>query len=206
MIKINLLGLKKEIKKSSGGSAPVSMQGLGLVLIGLAFAALGPGWEAYRHITLTAEAEKIDADTKKAVAEQTRLAAVKADVEQREAAKKLLQKQIDVIEALERGRTGPTQMLNAMANTVVGTKTMWLTTFSTTGNKVNMAGLATSMNTVADFVEGLKRSGMFTDIEMKETAQDDRVKDLRAYSWEINADIVLPVAPDAQAAPAGKAK
>ena len=73
-----------------------------------------------------------------------------------------------------------------------------------------MAGLATSMITVSDFVEGLKRSGLFNNIEMKETAQDDRVKDLKAYSWEINAEIVLPPSTDSKAAgappQAGKAK
>jgi Tfp pilus assembly protein PilN len=204
MIKINLLGLKKEIKKSSGVSAPVSLQGVGLVVIGLVFVAAGFGWVAYRHITLTAESDKIEKQMKTAQDESKRLAQVKVDVEQQEAIKKQLTKQKDVIEALERGRTGPTQMLNTVANTVVTTKTMWLTSFDTTGNKVNMAGLATSMITVADFVEGLKKSGMFTNIEMKETAQDDRVKDLKAYSWEINAEVVLPDVKPAE--PAGKAK
>ena len=207
MIKINLLGLKKEIRKSSGVSAPVSLEGAKIVIFAIVFTAAGLGYVAWRHVSLNSEADKITADTKKAVDEQKRLAAVKVEVEQMEAVKRQLIKQIDVIEALERGRTGPTQMLNAMANTVVSTKTMWLTTFDTTGSKVNMTGLATSMITVADFVEGLKKSGMFINIEMKETVQDDKVKDLKAYSWEISADIVLPAAPDAKsAAPAGKAK
>jgi Tfp pilus assembly protein PilN len=208
MIKINLLGLKKEIKKSSGVSAPVSMEGAKIVVFAILFTVAGIGWVAYRHITLTADTDRIEKEMKTAQAEQTRLAAVKVEVEQQEATKKLLTKQKDVIEALKRGRTGPTQMLNTVANIVVTTKTMWLTTFDTTGNKVNMAGLATSMITVSDFVEGLKNSGMFTNIEMKETAQDDRVKDLKAYSWEINAEVVLPAAPDAKpaAARAGKAK
>jgi Tfp pilus assembly protein PilN len=210
MIKINLLGLKKEVKKSAGVSAPVSLEGAKIVIFAVLFTAAGIGWVAYRHITLSAEETKIAEDYKKAQAEQTKLAAVKVEVEQQEAIKKLLTRQIDVIDALKRGRTGPTEMLNTVANTVVTTKTMWLTTFDTTGNKVNMAGLATSMITVSDFVEGLKRSGLFNNIEMKETAQDDRVKELKAYSWEINAEIVLPPStdPKAAAAPpaAGKAK
>jgi Tfp pilus assembly protein PilN len=206
MIKINLLGLKKEIKKSAGASAPVSLQGVGLVVIGLVFALAGVGWVAYRHFALNTESDKIADEFKKAQAEQTRLAAVKVEVEQQEAIKRQLTKQKDVIEALKRGRTGPTQMLNTVANIVVSTKTMWLTTFDTAGNKVNMAGLATSMITVADFVEGLKKSGMFTNIEMKETSQDDRVKDLKAYSWEINAEVVLPAVPDTKPEAAGKAK
>jgi Tfp pilus assembly protein PilN len=207
MIKINLLGLKKEIKKSSGASAPVSLEGAKIVIFALLFAAAGVGWVAYRHLTLTAESDKIAADTKKAEAEQKRLAAVKVEVEQMEAIKKQLTKQIDVIQALETGRTGPTIMLNTLANAVVTTKTMWLITFDTTGNKVNMAGEATSMITVADFVEALKRSGQFANIDMKETAQDERIKDLKAYTWSITADIVTPAAPEAKPAPpAGKAK
>ena len=208
MIKINLLGLKKEIKKSSGVSAPVSLEGAKIVIFAIVFTAAGLGYVAYRHITLNTEADQIGADMKKAVEEQKHLAAVKVEVEGMERIKGDLLKQIDVIEALERGRTGPTQMLNTLANAVVTTKTMWLTTFDTASGKVNLAGLATSMITVADFVENLKKTGMFTNIEMRETAQDDKVKDLRTYTWEISADIVTQAAPDAHPAgpAAGKAK
>src|SRR5205823_108757 len=101
-----------------------------------------------------------------------------------------LQHQIDVIQALERGRTGPVVMLNTLANTVVATKALWLNTFETNGNKVTISGLATSMYTIADFARSLQNTGQFANVDMKEVVQDEGRKDLKIYKWDITADVV----------------
>ena len=67
------------------------------------------------------------------------------------------------------------------------------------------------MITVSDFMKNMRASGQFENIDMKETVQDDKVKELKAYTFEISADIVSPAAPEAPATstaakPAGKAK
>src|SRR5882672_3056963 len=98
MIKINLLGLKKEVKKSASVSAPVSMEGMKLVVFGVAFLAAGLGYVAWRHIGLTNESDQIVKDMDIAKKEATRLAGVKTQVEQLEAVKRNLVRQIDVIE------------------------------------------------------------------------------------------------------------
>jgi len=84
------------------------------------------------------------------------------------------------------------EMLASLANTVVSTKTMWLTTFESTGDKVHMTGFATSADTVADFLRNLKDTGQFNNVELKDTAQDtEREKDrgYSAFSFEVNAQI-----------------
>jgi len=190
MIKINLLGLKKEIKKSAGPQ--VSLAGTALSMALVAFIAAGLGWCYYRYYTLDKETTQIAVDFDKANKEKTRLDGVKKKVDELQASQAQLKKQIDVIEALERGRTGPVEMLASLANTVVSTKTMWLTTFESTGDKVHMTGFATSADTVADFLRNLKDTGQFNNVELKDTAQDtEREKDrgYSAFSFEVNAQI-----------------
>src|SRR5258708_5451173 len=107
MIRINLLGIKKEVKKSSVSMPAISMQGTMLMVAAIAFTVVGFGWVGYRYLSLDKEASQIAKDTDFELKEQKRLATVKASFEQMEASKKQLLKQIDVIQGLERGRTGP---------------------------------------------------------------------------------------------------
>jgi Tfp pilus assembly protein PilN len=188
MIKINLLGLKKEIKKSAAPS--VSLAGTALSAALVAFLVAGLGWDYYRYYTLNSESDKIAVDLSKATKEKARLDGVKKQVEEMQASKALLMKQIDVISALERGRTGPVEMLASLANTVVSTKTMWLTTFENTGDKVHMTGEATSADTVADFMRNLKDTGQFNNIELKDTAQEDnKERGFSTFQFELTAQL-----------------
>jgi Tfp pilus assembly protein PilN len=194
MIKINLLGLKKEIKKSAGPQ--VSLAGTALSMALVAFIVAGLGWCYYRYYTLDKEATVLTVEFDKANKEKTRLDGVKKKVDELQASQAQLKKQIDVIEALERGRTGPVEMLASLANTVVSTKTMWLTTFESTGDKVHMTGFATSADTVADFLRNLKDTGQFNNVELKDTSQDtEKDRGYTAFSFEVNAQIANTAAP-----------
>jgi type IV pilus assembly protein PilN len=188
MIKINLLGLKKEIKQSAAPS--VSLAGTALSAALVVFLVAGLGWDYYRYYTLNSDADKIAADSAKANKEKARLEGVKKQYQALQDSKALLVKQIDVISALERGRTGPVEMLASLANTVVSTKTMWLTTFENTADKVHMTGFATSADTVADFLRNLKDTGQFTNIELKDTAQvDSKDQGFSTFQFEVTAQL-----------------
>src|ERR1022692_4967 len=188
MIKINLLGLKKEIKKSA--APQVSLAGTALSAALVVFLLAGLGWDYYRYYTLNSDADKIAADFAKANKEKARLEGVKKQYQALQDNKALLVKQIDVISALERGRTGPVEMLASLANTVVSTKTMWLTTFENTADKVHMTGFATSADTVADFLRNLKDTGQFTNIELKDTAQvDSKDQGFSTFQFEVTAQL-----------------
>ena len=188
MIKINLLGLKKEIKQSAAPS--VSLAGTALSAALVVFLVAGLGWDYYRYYTLNSDADKIAADSAKANQEKARLEGVKKQYQALQDSKALLVKQIDVISALERGRTGPVEMLASLANTVVSTKTMWLTTFENTADKVHMTGFATSADTVADFLRNLKDTGQFTNIELKDTAQvDSKDQGFSTFQFEVTAQL-----------------
>jgi len=201
MIKINLLGLKKEVKKSAAPS--VSLAGTALSVALVVFLVAGLGWDYYRYYTLNSETDKIAVDFGKANKEKARLDGVKKQFQVLQDSKTQLVKQIDVISALERGRTGPVEMLASLANTVVSTKTMWLTTFENTGDKVHMTGFATSADTVADFLRNLKDTRQFTNVELKDTAQDDnKERGYSAFQFEVTAQLTNGAPPQ----PAGGKK
>jgi len=64
------------------------------------------------------------------------------------------------------------------------------------GNAVTFDGAAASINSVANFITALKRSGYFSKIEIKDAKQDDKIAGVATFLFTINAVI-------AQSAPAG---
>lgn len=197
MIRINLLGLKKEVKKSAGPA--VSLEGAKLTVMLLGFLAVALLALAYHYISLTNEQTKLTNDMRAAEAEKSRLAGVKAEFERFQAAKLDLTRRIDIIEALKRGQTGPVEMLTQLAAAVQASKTMWVVSFDSTGEHVEIDGIALSVNIVADFIKNLKNTGFFKNVEIKETYQDEAAVDLTNFIFQLTADFNQPATP----APAG---
>ena len=86
-----------------------------------------------------------------------------------------------------------------MANTVSRAENLWLLTMTKKGSTVNLEGAAASINSVANFITALKRSGYFTKIEIKESKQDDKNTAVQTFLFSINAEIAPngPVGPTA---------
>ena len=68
---------------------------------------------------------------------------------------------------------------------------------------VTLEGAAASINSVANFITALKRSGYFQKIEIKESKQDEKNTTVQTFLFTINAEIA-PNGPEAtpQAKPA----
>lgn len=194
MIRINLLGVKKEIKKTSTAPA-VSLEGAKIIVFLLVFLAIGLAWCGYRYMNLSKDHDDIAAAMKKEQDEKKRLEGVKTSLNAMQAQKARLEQQINVILALENGRTGPVQMMTTLANTVIGTKTMWLLTFDNTGTRLQMTGIATSAEAVATFLKNLRDTGTFANVDLKETAEDDKDKNFPVFNWEISMDYTGSGAP-----------
>jgi Tfp pilus assembly protein PilN len=58
------------------------------------------------------------------------------------------------------------------------------------GSAVTMEGAAASLNSVANFITALKRSGYFQKVEIKESKQDDKNTSVQTFLFSINAEIV----------------
>jgi Tfp pilus assembly protein PilN len=66
-----------------------------------------------------------------------------------------------------------------------------------------MDGAAASLNSVANFITALKRSGYFQKVEIKEAKQDEKTQNVQTFLFSINAEIA-PNGPVPASMPAAK--
>src|SRR5260370_32237933 len=71
------------------------------------------------------------------------------------------------------------------------------------GSTITMDGAAASLNSVANFITALKRSGYFQKVEIKDAKQDDKSQNVQTFLFTINAEIA-PNGPAAAGTPAPK--
>lgn len=64
-----------------------------------------------------------------------------------------------------------------------------------------MEGASASVNSVANFITALKRSGYFQKVEIKETKQDDRNSGIQTFLFQMSAEISPPQLAPATARP-----
>lgn len=202
MIRINLLGQTrpKERRETTLPLDATFRLGMLVAALVLAFGVL--------FVTYESQAKQLQQTNDKIQslqAERARLQQVKSEVTRFEAQKTVLQNRINVIEALQKGRTGGQEMLQAVANTVARSEGVWLTTLSKTGGTLSMDGEASSVNSVANFLTQMKRTGYFDKIEIKETKENDLVKTVPTFSFSVTADIATAESVPASTTPPGAA-
>ena len=83
-------------------------------------------------------------------------------------------------------------MLDQLGSVVNRTDSVWLTAVEQKGNKLSIDGMAGSVNSVANFISNLKRSGMFKDVEIKESFQDDKTPGVANFVFSLSAEIAQP--------------
>jgi Tfp pilus assembly protein PilN len=198
MIRINLLGQArpKAAKKAVPLEATVQVLFLA-VAVGLAVVIL--------FITYLQQKKTLDATNLKISnlkAEKANLQAIKSDVDRFESQKAELQHRIDVIETLQKNRTGGQELLQMVANTVVRVDSLWLTSLERKGDSLDIQGQAGSINAVANFITQLKRSGYFGKVEIKEAKETDIVKSAQTFGFQMSAEI----SPAPTTSPEGQAK
>jgi len=206
MIRINLLGQirPKAARRpvDTGAAMPVVFVGAGLVLGAL---VLG-----FFYFTWQRQLEKENAEIKRLTAQKTELEQTKQQVELFERQKDLLQRRVSTIEQLQRDRTGGQELLDMVANTVSRTENLWLTEMVRKGTVLSMEGTSASVNSVANFITALKRSGYFQKVEIKEAKQDDKNTAVQSFAFQISAEITPPTAAQTKSAnspaPAAAAK
>ena len=118
MIRINLLGQTRPKATKQAVPLEATVQILfACVAIGLAFVILG--------ITYYQQKKQLDETNARIAslkAEKASLQQIKLDVDRFESEKSVLQQRIDVIETLQRNRSGAQDMLQMVANTVVANR------------------------------------------------------------------------------------
>jgi Tfp pilus assembly protein PilN len=199
MIRINLLGQvrPKSARRpvDTGAALPAVFIGAGLVLGALVLGFFYYTWQKQ----LNEENARIKVlSAQKADLEQTKL-----QVEAFEKQKVVLQQRVATIEQLQRDRTGGQELLDMVANTVSRTENLWLSEMTRKGNSLAIEGSSASINSVANFITALKRSGYFSKVEIKESKQDEKNLGVQTFVFQISAEITPP--PAVQARPASSA-
>jgi type IV pilus assembly protein PilN len=202
MIQINLLGLPKP-KKGKRATA-TSLPGEGpnpmvVVMVSLLIGgvALGLWW-----MQLGREKARIDRDMAAAQREATSLAEAKQKYDEREAQRKTFEQRVKVIEDLRAKQAGPIDLLTMIGDTVNNTDGVWLATMKDDGRNVNLEGTALSVQQVANLMKNLQNTGYFRTVELKETLQDDQVKDMQQFTFTLTCEKADKTQPPQSATPA----
>jgi Tfp pilus assembly protein PilN len=120
-------------------------------------------------------------------AEQTNreLSDVKAKYLERQKQADSYKRRVDVIDALRAGQAGPVNLLAMLGQTVNETEAVWLSKMDDTGPAVNLEGVALSTDAVANLIANLQKTGYFSSVDIKETYQDEQIKDMQAFQFTL---------------------
>lgn len=162
MIKINLLPYRASKKKETLTQQLIIMA---FVLVA-AIAAAG----VYYSITLT----KI-ATTKKAIqSSEEEIVTLKKKIGEIDNLKKLkadVQKKLDILNQLRKGKTGPAIRLARISDIVP--EKMWLTRYQESGTSVSISGLAYNEELIAEFMRSIQASQEFGNVELQVSEQQE---------------------------------
>jgi Tfp pilus assembly protein PilN len=193
MIKINLLESSKAKNKRAGGNGPamptMELGSLGspklkVLVVVLIAGALNFGYW-YR---LDKQGKTIAAQMQAAEQKNRELSDVKARYLERQLQANNYKRRVDVIDSLRKAQAGPVNLLAMLGETVNGTEAVWLSKMDDTGANVNLEGTALSTNAVANLMANLQKTGFFKNVEIKETYQDDTIKDMQAFQFSLTCE------------------
>jgi len=192
MIKINLLDTAKGKGKraSAGPSMPsIEMGDMGSpklkILVLVVIVGLGNLMYWYH---LDSMSKAIAAKMATAEQKNRELADVKARYLERQTQANAYKRRVDVIDGLRASQTGPVNLLAMLGETVNNTEAVWLSKLDDTGNQVNLEGTALSTDAVANLIANLQKTGYFKTVEIKETYQDEQIKDMQAFQFTLTCE------------------
>src|SRR6185437_748239 len=185
MIRINLLGQTRPKATKQAVPLEATIQVIFLVVAVVAAAVV-------LSLVYASEKRDLDATNQKIIAlraEKASLQQIKADVDHFKAQKGALQQRIDVIETLQKNRTGAQDLLQSVANTVGRVDALWLTSVERKGDALNISGEAASINSVANFITQMRRSGYFDKVEIQTAKEDDLEPAVQTYGFTMTAQV-----------------
>ncbi len=193
MIKINLLESSKGKNKRGGSSGPamptMEMGDMGspkvkVLVVLIVAGALNFGYW-YR---LDRQGRTIATQMQAAEQKNRELSDVKARYLERQTQANNYKRRVDVIDSLRAGQAGPVNLLAMLGETVNGTEAVWLSKMDDTGAAVSLEGTALSTDAVANLIANLQKTGFFSNVEIKETYQDDQIKDMQAFQFTLTCE------------------
>ncbi|MBZ5668572.1 MAG: PilN domain-containing protein [Acidobacteriia bacterium] len=190
MIKINLLGVAPPpIKAVTGPPATKAFQALTFVgAVIVSFAIVGIIYKIWSN--QIAELEK---KSKQEKIRQTELAMVKSQNERYQQHLKDLETRINTIQALQTSRVGPVEMMTALGDVINRTSDVYLYTVSPTADRLVLKGQSGTVESLANLLAYMKRSGYFDDVQLQQFYQDDQHNRL-TYKFTLDCLVKSPTA------------
>jgi len=192
MIRINLLGAPKPKggKKSVAVSMPSMDMGGGaspllqiVAVLAIVGAINGVYWYRLDH-----ERQAIESQMRRAEQKNRELADIKVRYMERQKQADAYKRRVDVIDQLRHNQTGPVELLAMVGETINNTEAVWLNSMQDQGASVAIDGMALSSDAVANLISNLQKTGYFRNIEIKETMQDETVKDMQAFQFTLTCE------------------
>lgn len=103
--------------------------------------------------------------------------------------KQRIEQKLEVIEDLERKRTGPVRMLDALATHVP--EKLWITELVAEDRQLSLHGMSIANELVASFLESLDDSPYFEDVELLETNATKK-QGIKLNEFQLSASLVTP--------------
>ncbi len=205
MIRINLI--PEPERKEVRGTGEIFI-GIG-VLVAL-LAVIGA-----IHVLQGKRIEEVNRKIAKAEKRIKELEVVKKKVDEFKAKNAELNRRIEIINVLEKNRTGPLYVMDALSRATPNKA--WIDEFTEKGTQTKLVGIADNEFTVADFMQALQTSPYFVGVELGVIKKTElRKLDLRAFVINTRLDYAgrsgtqdksqTPKAPDKNSEPekAGK--
>lgn len=170
MIRINLIPEPERKEVKGGGEVFVGI--CVLVALFVAIAAI--------HIMQAKKIEEVNRRIVKAEKRIKALEAVKKKVDDFKAKNAELNRRIEIIGVLEKNRTGPLYVMDALSRAMPNKA--WVDEFTEKAGQTKLVGIADNEFTVADFMQALQSSPYFVGVELGVIKKTElRKLDLRTF-------------------------
>jgi Tfp pilus assembly protein PilN len=136
------------------------------------------------------------------------LAAVKSQNDKYQQRLRDLETRINTIQALQNSRVGPVELMNALGSIVNKTNDIYLYTMTPAGERLQLKGQSSTVDSMANFLAFLKNSGSFDNVQLEQFYQDD-LQDRLNYKFAVSCQFKSstgggsPTAGGEPAAPSG---
>ena len=191
MIRINLLEAPKPKNKRSAMPSMPTMEvgdvGSPRLKVLLAF-GLAAAFNLYTWYHIDAQKKDIAQKMVQAEQKNRELADVKQRYMARQREAENYKRRVDVIDQLRKEQTGPVNLMAMVGETVNNTEAVWLNNLKDQGTSVDIEGMALSSDAVANLISNLQKTGYFRNVEIKESIQDETVKDMQAFTFTLTCE------------------
>lgn len=179
MIEINLLP-HRESRRIADLRQTFAILFLGLVIAG--------GGIFFVSRDLNADLGRADTTVRQLEAAIEQFKPQQAQVASFKKQRKQLEDKLDIINGLERARTGPVRLFHELSS--LTPDRLWLKSLKSNGAVITLEGSSLDTGIVADFLRSLNQSVYFSNVDLKKTKGGKDVGGVKLVDFKINAEFM----------------